>query len=125
MSLRYNPFTGNLDLIGSGQAPVWDKVSSSAIGSSTSVVDSIPNTDFRSLKYIVTVFNDANTAYKSFELNVLNDSGSYLETRSHRLRAGDLNMAIGTVNNAGTFELQITNNESFDVQVEIGRLVLA
>jgi len=127
MSWRFNPFTGQLDKVVTGGAgsSVWDTISSSVTASSTGVVDSVANGMFQSLKYIITVFNDANTAYRTFELNVLNNNGSYKDTVSHRLQAGGLSLNVNTVNNAGTLELQITNNELYDVQVEIGRLVLA
>lgn len=127
MSFVYNPFTGNLDDIGaggSGAPSPWLRFGSSVTQSSTGVVDSVANTSFQALKYIISVFNEANTSYQSFEYNVLNNNGSYKETRSHRLNAG-INIRVNTNNNAGTFELQIQNNETFDVQVEIGRLVLA
>lgn len=124
MSLRYNPFTGTLDLVGGTSANIWEKVSSTVPALNTVAVDTLANTEFKSLKYIITTYNETNSAYRSIELSVLNNNGSYRETRSHRLQVGGLSVAIDTFNNAGTFELRITNNESYDVQVEIGRLVL-
>ena len=126
MSFQYNPLTGRLDIVGAGgsSTTIWERVSDTVSSSSTETVDSVANASFQSLKYIVTAFNDANTTYGSFEFNVLNNNGSYLDTVSHRLRSG-LNIAVNSVNNAGTFELQITNNESFDLNIELAKLVLS
>lgn len=127
MSFKFNPITGTLDLVnatGGTTTQVWSRISSTVNALNASTVDSIANTSFKSLKYIVTIFNDANTSYRSFEYSVLNDNGSYKETKTHKLSASGPNVQISTFNNAGNFELIINNNEAFNVQVEIGRLVL-
>jgi hypothetical protein len=121
MSWTYNPFTGKLD---KKNKSLWEKLSSTVDAASTGVVDAVENGSFESLKYIVTVFNQANTAYRSFEFNVLNNNGAYKETVSHRLNGGNLSVRIDSVNNSGSCELQITNNESYEVNVELAKLVL-
>lgn len=125
--IRYNPFTGKLDLIGAGAGSVspWVRSGSSVAGSGTSVVDSVDNSLFKALKYFITVFNDAELAYESFELSVLNNNGSYRETRSNRILDNRADVGFSSNNNAGTFELAVTNNETFNVQVELARLNLS
>lgn len=122
MSIKFNPFTGNLDLVG-GSDTTWSKLSNTIPSSSVSVVDSISNNDFESLKYIVTIFNKANSAYRSFEFSILNNNGSYKDVLSHKIKSG-ASVSVDTNNNAGTLELKITNNESFDLQVELAKLIL-
>lgn len=126
MSFDYNPFTGNLDSIGPGGGATspWQTIGFVAPGSSTSVVDSLANNSFQTIKYIIGFFNESLDSYKTVELSVLNNDGNYLESRSNRLGAG-LDARIVTNNNAGTFELQIQNNETFDVSVTLARLALA
>jgi len=128
MSWNYNPFTGQLDKVGTGgpgSVSPWVTVSDTVVATSTGAVDSIANASFYALKYIITIYNDANTAYRTFEYNVLNNNGSYKDTLNHNLKAGGLSVDVDSVNNAGTFELQITNNESYDVNIELAKLVLA
>jgi len=121
MTWGFNPFTGQLDKVGSSP---WIEVSDSIPASSSKTVDSILNSSFESIKYLFTAFNSTNSAYESLEINVLNNGGSYKETISGKLKAGGLNIDIDTNNNSGTFELIITNNESFEVQARLARLLL-
>lgn len=122
MRWQFNPFTGNLDRVGKS---IWEKLSNTVSATSTGVIDTVDNGSFQSLKYIVTVYNQANTAYRSFEFSVLNNNGSYKETLSNRLQSGGLNIDVDSVNNGGTYEFQITNNESYEVSVELAKLVLS
>lgn len=125
MSFIYNPFTGNLDFVcQSGADSAWDRVSSTVNSTSSLVVDSVSNALFQSIKFHVAIFNQANTSYRSFELNVLNNNGNYKETKSNKITGNGPNISISVVNNAGTLELQVTNNESYNLNVEIGRLIL-
>ena len=123
MSLKFNPFTGNLDFIGDKSQDNWSCITDTIAASSTGVVDSVANTSFEALKYIVSVYNSANSAYKTFEFNVLNNGGSYKDTLTNKLKSG-LDVSVNTVNNSGTFELQITNSESFILNVKLAKLIL-
>ena len=121
--IRFNPFTGTLDYTGGGGA--WEKASSTVTASSTGVIDTVANTAFESLKYIISIFNSANTSYRSLEISILNANGGYKETRNARLQDNGPNVAINTINNAGNLELQVVNNESYDIQVTIGKITLS
>ena len=123
MGFRYNPFTGKLDRISS--EGLWDSLSDSVNASSTKAIDTIANTSFKSLKYIIAIFNEANNAYNTFELTVLNENGSYRESLSNKIKTSGFNLRVNTVNNAGNFELQIENNESFPATIELAKLVLS
>ena len=123
MTMRFNPFTGTMDFIGDKSPDAWSCVDDTIAASTTEVVDSVANTAFEALKYIVTVYNSANSAYESFEFNILNNGGSYKDTLTNKLRSG-LNVGVNSVNNSGTFELQITNSESFSLDIKLAKLIL-
>jgi len=121
MTYRFNPFTGKLDRV--DRSP-WVNVSDSIAATSSKTVDTFASSAFESLKYMITVFNTDNTDYKTLELSVLNNNGNYKESVSGRLRGGPLSIDVDTNNNAGTFELVITNNNTYEVEVRLSRLLL-
>lgn len=123
MSYRYNAFTGTLDRVATqGAGGNVEKISDVVPATSSKVVDSVANSSFQSLNYTITAYNDINTQYRFFEMRVLNNSGNYLEDRSNRINAG-LDLRHNINNNSGTFELELINNEAFQANVEISRLV--
>jgi hypothetical protein len=127
MSFVFNPFTINLDRVNpssGGPSSIWDSITANISASSTGVIDTVGNGSFKSLKYIVSVFNGANNSFKTLEIDILNEGSTYKETVFGRLRSGSSDIEVTTVNNAGSMELRLTNNESFDLTVSAGRLVL-
>lgn len=93
-------------------------------GAGAVVVDSKPNAGFQSIDYLVTVYNVSNSAYKAFNVKILNANGAYNRSVSNRLNNSGPNISTAYVNNAGTFEFQITNNEAYDIEVSIASFVL-
>lgn len=124
MSFVYNPFTLKLDKVtSSSSSSLWDSISSTATASSTTVVDSIIDGNFKTAKYIASIFNVANNSFKTLEIDILNEGGAYKETVFSRLRSGNSDIEISTVQNAGSMDLTIVNNESFDLTFSAGRLI--
>ena len=124
MSYVFNPFTINLDRVNPNSGgSIWDSISSTALASSTTVVDSVADANFKTLKYIVSIFNVANNSFKTLEIDILNEGGAYKETVFSRLRSGSSDIEISTVQNAGAMDLTIVNNEPFDLTFSAGRLI--
>lgn len=105
-------------------ASPWKVVSTNVSGLSTDNMDSVSNGDFQLLTYHVVVHSGINDFYTSFDLRVLNNGGSYKETITNKIRSGANNFQVNAINNAGTLEVQVINNNAFDVQIDFARLVL-
>ena len=123
MGWQYNPFTGELDKVGSTSASSpWDLINATALALSTTTVDSFNDNLFRAIKYHVVAYNNIESKFRTFEINILNENGTYKESISGRI--GSVNFSVETFNNAGTFELQINNPNSYDIFFKLGRLIL-
>jgi hypothetical protein len=120
MSFQFNPFTGNFDLVGQG---VWSKFADAINGSSSKTIDTISISDFVSVVYKVTLYNTVEGKAKSLEITVNNSNGTLKDFISGKLGA-NINFSIDAVVNSGNLELNITNNETYNLDVSIARLTL-
>jgi len=114
MSWKYNPFTGQLDRV---DPSLWAHVSDTVTASATKVVDTVALADFKSIEYFVNVNNDANDKSKSFTLRVVNLNTSLKDSLFGKI--GSASMAIDAIINGGNMDIEITNNEIFDLGVSL------
>jgi hypothetical protein len=124
MGWQYNPFTGELDRVGlsaSGSNP-WVLIEATAFANATTTIDTINNNDFESTLYHAVAYNKAESVFRSFDISVLNNNGSYQESVKGLL--GFFNLSIITINNTGSFELQVNNPNAYDITLTLGRLIL-
>lgn len=119
MSFLFNPLTGELDAVN----PTWSVIPNNAGASSTTILDQINISNFIVAKYIVAIRDDTNNNTVSFELTVNNNNGTLKDSISSRLGSG-INYAISADNNAGTMEINLINNETNIVTVNMARLTL-
>ena len=119
MGFAFNPFTGSFDVIN----PTWIRIAGSIGGTSSTVVDTIPLAEFGSLDYKVGIHNAAKTEGRHFNINILNLSSTLKDNIYGRV-SGSLNVTVAASINGANMELTITNNELFDVDYSIGKLVL-
>ena len=89
----------------------------------TVIADTVALADFHALKYFLVMFNDGNSINKSLELNVVKIASSVRETVSNKVgTSADLEVN-GTINGTD-FELELVNNEAFDLTVEFAKIKL-
>lgn len=100
---------------------LWKDVTDTVPASSTKVVDTVPVASFVNLDYKCTVFSQANSVTKAFDLKVIYD-GSALKDILFGKVGSIINYDINVNLNAGNMEISITNNELFDLDVSLGRL---
>ena len=122
MAFKFNPFTGNFDLIQPGGDTVWVKDSDTVTASTTLIYDTIDLTTFNHLEYIIN-YEDTSNNRKSLKLSVINDNGTIEET-VYSLLGSAMDVDVETDINAGNFELKFINNEAFDVDISTARLTL-
>jgi len=105
-------------------ASVWRRTAGiNAPSSSTTVLDQVNVNDFDSLKYIIKVRDEVSNKTTTKEMNVTNENGSINDVVFVKMYGGS-NFALSAVNNSGTFELQLTNNDLNDYNVSIAKLTL-
>ena len=105
----------------SGSA-VWTKFTDVVTLSSSKVIDSIVLANFNAVKYIITLYNTAQGESRYFEMVVVNQGGTLKDSVVAKL-GSSLNYSINTTVNAGSMELTLFNNEAFNLDVSIGRLI--
>lgn len=102
---------------------VWKKITTNANASSSTIVDQVAITDFSTIKYIIDIQDTINNKTRSMEMIINNENGSIKESVFGRIGSG-IDFSISPVNNSGTMELTITNNEVNGLSVSLARLVL-
>ena len=114
-----------MTLVNSIQGPTpWRKFRVTVGGSSTVNVDTIPLSTMKSVKYFISISNEANNRYKSFELNARNHNSDVRDTISNKQRTGVTNVDVEMKIDGSNAVLEFINNETFDLDVELIRGVL-
>jgi hypothetical protein len=104
---------------------LWTKKTETATASSVTNIDLTSIDNFISLDYIYTIWTDDKTKVRSAYMRVIRTSATDTKDSVHgRLRVGMLNVNVNVNVVAGQAQLQVTNNETFNVNVEVARLQL-
>lgn len=95
----------------------WQQDNTTIATTGTHSTPIFPSTLVKSVRYIVSVWNDTNSKVKSFEVMLHNNSG----TLSHTVFGitGAMDISVATSLNAGNINLDITNNEAFSIDASI------
>lgn len=101
----------------------WKKATAAVSGSSTIVIDTTALADFSSLKYILSFNNDIEEVTKKYELSIVRKGSTISDSIYARLGSA-LNLAINSNINGSNLELEIINNETFDLSISYAKLVL-
>lgn len=102
---------------------VWRKINTNANASTSTIVDQVAITDFSTLEYTISIEDTVNNKTRSMKLLINNENGSLKESVFSRIGTG-IDFSLSTVNNSGTMELTITNNEVNGLAVNMARLTL-
>ena len=114
-----------MTLVAGKNAPSpFKTVTTTISGSSTKEVDTIPLIRMKSVKYFVSLSNSTNTRYKSFELNAVNHNSVVRDTISHKVSTGIMSINVEMKVSGSNAVLEIINNETFDLDVELIKGVL-
>jgi hypothetical protein len=106
-----------------GSDSLWIKSQKNISASGNVIVDTIKLTSFRSIKYIVTVYNKGLDKGKTLEMNLLKENAGIKETIYGKIGVG-VNIAMSTGINGGNLEITVQNNELFPVTCEFAKLIL-
>lgn len=104
-------------------ASVWRKISANVAPSTTSPVDQIPFTDFKSAKYVFSVRDETNNKTSTFEINITNQNGSLNDTLSAKI-SGGINFSVNVIPDSGNMKINLINNEPVVLSVIMARLTL-
>jgi len=102
---------------------VWKKINTNADASTTTIVDQVAITDFSTLEYTISIKDTVNNKVRSMKMIINNQNGSLKENVFGKI-GGGIDFSISSVNNSGTMELTITNNEVNGLAVNMARLTL-
>ena len=119
--VTFNPFTGTFDFKGEGGASTgYNTLSDQVPASSTKVIDTIALSSFFGLDYKLTIYNDANTVSRIYNLTIAK-SGTTLKDKMSKV--GDsISVQVNANVNGSDYELEIINNEPFALDIIFSRL---
>lgn len=102
---------------------IWSKINSTVSSSSSNNIDVVSLSNFKTAKYIVTVYNEVEGVNRSFEVLIINEGGALsdqLYTRIGSLIDIEINVNLS----AGNMELEIVNNEAYGLNITAAKLLL-
>lgn len=100
---------------------IHQKITDVVQPSQTKIVDAVPESNAQSIEYHINMRKSDNTLVKSIKLLVdRTDSGARDSVWS---RIGQLNINVTAQISSGYFQLQLQNNEAFDVYVSVVRQI--
>ena len=102
---------------------LWIQKCDTIPASSTKTVDMLLLTTFGFLEYGISFINPVNNRRKMLKMAVNNDDGEILEQR-YGLEGRNFDVEVNTTSTATHYELKITNNESFALDIKFARLKL-
>jgi len=114
-----------MTLVNSIQGPTpWRKLKATVSGSSTVNVDTIPLVTMKSVRYFIQLSNDTNMRYKSFEMTANNQNSNLSDTIFNKISEGSMMIEVSMKVDGLNAVLEVINNETFDLDVELIRGVL-
>lgn len=113
-----------MGIISAVSRPVWQRRRQDAPASSTTVIDQIVNDSFVSATYKLVFSNQAQGSFKKLDLEVVNNNGTYTTVVSGKVLVGSASLSINVTDNSGIMEISVTNAESFNLTVDLARLIL-
>jgi len=114
-----------MTLVNSIQGPTpWRKFKATVGGSSTVNIDTIPLSTLRSIRYFLELRNESFNRYKSFEMSAHNQNSVLCDTVYNKISEGSMMIEVSMKVDGSNAVLEIVNNETFDLDVELIRGVL-
>jgi len=102
---------------------LWGKKTDTVLGGATKVVDTVPLANFDRLVYEVDLFDTTSNKTKGFKMRVQNtDAG--LNDQVSAKNGDPISIEIFAKVNGSDCEIELTNNETFDLGVSLVRLKL-
>ena len=109
--------------MGQSVRQLWAKKEETVLATSSKVVDLLALSSFSKLEYIVEYRDTTSSKTKTLKMAVTNGDTEVCD--SVYAKQGDpMDIAITARRTASNFELEITNNEAFDIDLSFARLKL-
>jgi hypothetical protein len=117
-----DPGTGggdtNINITNEG---LWEEYRRTLPPSSTTIVDTFAMSSFQACEYIVNYEDTTSNKKRGLKLSVIKDDGSLKET-VYSIRGSAISLTLFTNINGSDYELKVTNNEAFTVDMYFARL---
>lgn len=102
---------------------VWKKINTNANASTTTTIDQINLNDFYTLKYVISIRDEANNKTTTTEITIKNENGSLVDTVFAKL-SGGISFSLDAINDGGLMKLNLQNNEAAGLTIRMARLTL-
>jgi len=111
---------GIISAVGTG---AWLRQSAEVAGLATDVISLLPSNSFRAVKYIAVFYNTTEDVTKTLEFMVNKGNGTIRTTVFNKL-GDNISLELSASIVSGNLEVQVINNQTYGLQVEVGYLTL-
>lgn len=101
----------------------WEKEQFSIPIGDTVYSSSIPLTDFHSVDYVITAWNDSEIKTKSINMKVINLNTELKETVYLKTGNG-INLIVTPIIDGSIMKVAISSSETYEINLDIARMVL-
>lgn len=114
-----------MTLISRSAGGLWRKKKNKVLASSTIIADTIPLIKFVGVKYIIQFSNDSEDKFNTIEVLAAKKSGGNLEDNVVGNLGDDIDVDTNVIISGSDVILQLTNNEIYQLDVAISKLILS
>ena len=102
---------------------IWIKLTSEIAASTGAIVDETPSSDFHSIDYILTFWNDSQNKTKTLNIKLTNRNGT-LKKSVYAKNGDNINYDLTFTLSTGNVIMTLTNNETYAINISIAKLIL-
>jgi hypothetical protein len=121
MGFKFNPLTGELDLVGQGSANPTASINIPA--GQTVTIDSSLHAELKSISYFINLHKSDFTKIRSFKMSLVR-VGSQVQDSVYSRIGNDLDCAVVSDVVGLNATIAVTNNEAFDITCSFNKNVL-
>lgn len=112
-----------MSLVSANSSSVWFKKKITVAAGQTVKIDSFPSNSFLRVHYYVAFRNSSGTVVKVLDYDAYKVNGAIVD-RVYSKSGSSVDYSISSSLVSGSLELQLVNNESFDLSVGFARILI-
>jgi hypothetical protein len=101
----------------------WTKTNNSVPASTTKVIETVGLSTFHNIEYILTFYNEVEGKTRKLQMTTIRE-GVTIKTSVHGRLGSMTGISVNGNVNAGNFELEVINNNIYQIEVSYARLTL-
>lgn len=127
MSFKYNPFTGNFDIVdkggGGGSPSIGEILTGQILSSENKIIDQNLISSCFNIAYTISIYNITQNKYKSLNVSITNKTTD-VDFQIFNKSGDSISIEVDSIVNSPNIELLIKNNSGFTLDYKILKIII-